>query len=119
MQGVIMIKAGGLNRPFRFKYRAIKGLAADLKAETLEELPAKMQSASFEVVESILYHGFRAGAEYLKEPVDFKKEDLEGWLEDDLEFFKPAIEEAKNQLLAAITGPNDAAATAGPKVKKP
>tara|TARA_R110001592_G_scaffold68626_1_gene210250 strand:+ start:6997 stop:7359 length:363 start_codon:yes stop_codon:yes gene_type:complete len=117
--GVINIEVGGVKRPFRFKYLAIKGLAADLNADSLEEIPAKLQNVSLEMIESILYHGFRAGAEYQKMPLDFKREDIEAWLDEDMQFFKPAIEEAKVQLLAAIQGPKSGTVKGSAAAKKP
>lgn len=113
MAGVIKIEAGGQLRPFRFKYRAIKSLSAELNVEDLEGLPAKLQKLDFDTIEALLYHGFKAGAEYEKEPVDFKREDLQDWMDEDLSFFKPAIEEAKEQLKAALTGPQKSAGKPG------
>lgn len=105
MAGVIKIEAGGQKRPFRFKYRAIKSLAAHLEVKNLEELPDKMVGDGFEGLEAMLYYGFKAGAEYEKEPVDFSIDDIEEWLEEDVTFFQPALHEAKQQLMAALTGP--------------
>lgn len=106
MAGVVKIEAGGQSRPFRFKYRAIKSLAAELGVEDLEGLPARLQKADFQMLEALLYHGFKAGAEYEKEPINFSRDEIEDWLEEDVTFFKPALKEAQQQLMAALTGPN-------------
>lgn len=105
MAGVVQIEAGGRKRPFRFKYKAIKNLAADLGVENLEDLPEKITGQNFKSIEAMLYHGFKAGAEYQDEKVDFDHKAIEDWLEEDLTFFKPALVYAQEQLIAALTGP--------------
>lgn len=105
--GLIKIEAGGRKRPFRFQYAAMKRLCADLEVPGIEQLPQALDPITFEALESMLFHGFKAGAKYAGEDVDFKREDLEDWLDEDLSFFQPAITEVQKQIVASLRGPDN------------
>jgi hypothetical protein len=73
---LILIKAGGKERPFNFGWRSIN----ELQTEGMPDPTQGLLSAAFK--------GFKYGAVIQKEPVDFTQEDVINWIDQDQKMFK-------------------------------
>ena len=112
----VKIEVGGKKRLFRFSYLAMKSLAVDHGKERIEDIPSLMEGGlSFDFIEGIMYHGFKAGANYEKEEIDFDKEDMASWIDENVEIVATITKEVMEQFKASMSGPNGGKPSGGKK----
>lgn len=103
----VKIEVGGKKRLFRFSYLAMKGLAADHGLVKIEDVPGLLKDGlNFDFLEGVMYHGFKDGARYENEDVDFEEKDMAVWIDEDLSIVKTITHEVMEGFKASMSGPD-------------
>lgn len=77
------INIGGKSRPIRYSHRALRMLAVELNANTFQQLGEKVSGIGIQDIPFLTWIGLKEGARFLKEPFEFKTEDVGEWLDDE------------------------------------
>jgi len=92
------LNAGGEQRPFRFSWRALTKLAAELGVKEVLKLDEVLESPHFEHIPLIIFFGVESGCR--KEKVDFtiSLDDVNDWIDDDMSLIQRSTELLNKQL---------------------
>jgi len=92
------LNAGGKQRPFRFSWRALTKLAAELGVKEVLKLDDVLESPHFEHIPLIIFFGVESG--YRKEGVECNVtlEDVNDWIDEDMSLIQRSTELLNQQL---------------------
>ena len=76
-------------KPFRFSFIALKKLCAKAKCK-LSDLDKALNDP--EHIVNMLYIGFTEGHKYTNEKIDFTREDVEKWIDEDFSLLQKATD---------------------------
>jgi len=89
------IKAGGKERPFRISF---KGLRRFTKATKLSLAKLEEALSNFDFLLILIQIGFEEGYKKEEKKIDFTKNDVENWLDDDMSLITKCSEAISESL---------------------